>query len=398
MATFRQFPSGMWQARVYRNGNYESIGVFHTKKEAEVRAGEVEKQIYYNETVTDRNILFQDVIEDWFDDKSKTVKGPTLEQVEVIKRRHIEPYFGGKVKMFQITRQDIKDWIDLYEEMRDKNGEPRYSFGTRSKYLATLKDIFNHAIYEMEVLNKSPIAKLKVSSRGSVSIKRDVKYYKLSELDMLLDYFKTYYKPQRYPEYQVYYVLVYFLSRTGLRISEALALKWSDIDGNRLNIDRQTSRNDNNKLTISTLKTVASYRNIEIDDETVELLTWFRRIQQKMIMKYDTFKRNRDMIIFQTYNGNYMTPSTVRDTLQRQCLNAGVEYRGTHAFRHTHAVLSLEAGADLIYISRRLGHGSIKTTADTYLDITPQYESGELDKISSYLNTNMAQTWREDIN
>lgn len=103
------------------------------------------------------------------------------------------------------------------------------------------------------------------------------------------------------------------------------------------------------------------------------------------------------MIIFQTYQVNYMTPSTVRDTLQRQCINAGIEYKGTHSFRHTHAVLSLEAGAELVYISKRLGHGSIKTTSDTYLDITPQYESGELSKISTYLNTNMAQTWHEDI-
>src|SRR5690625_1685558 len=105
MATYRQLNSGMWQARVYRNGDYGSIGVLHTKKEAEIKAGEVEKQIYYNQTVTDRNILFQDVIEDWFDLKSKTVKGPTLEQLEVIKRRHIEPFFGDKVKMFQILRQ-----------------------------------------------------------------------------------------------------------------------------------------------------------------------------------------------------------------------------------------------------------------------------------------------------
>ena len=167
------------------------------------------------------------------------------------------------------------------------------------------------------------------------------------------------------------------------------------MDGNRLKVDKQTSRNDNNKLTISTLKTLSSYRVIELDDETVELLAWFRKVQQKMIMKHKNFKRNEDMIIFQNYNGNYMTPSTIRDTLKNYCLNAGVEYKGTHSFRHTHAVLSLEAGADLIYISRRLGHGSIQTTADTYLDITSQYESDQLSKVSSYLNSNMAQTWHD---
>ena len=115
-----------------------------------------------------------------------------------------------------------------------------------------------------------------------------------------------------------------------------------------------------------------------------------------MVLKHKNFKRNKDMIIFQTYNANYMTPSTIRETLVGYCLSAGVEYKGTHGFRHTHAVLSLEAGADLLYISRRLGHASIQTTADTYLDITPQYESGELSKIATYLNSDVAITWQKD--
>ena len=394
MASYREMPGGRWQARVYRNGRYESIGTFKTKKEAEIKAGEVERQIYYNETLTDRRMVFQVVIDDWFKLKSETVKGPTLEQLEVIKRLHIEPFFG-KSRLFQITRNDIVEWVKHYEQEKDKDGEPKYTYGTRLKYLVTLKDVFNHAIHIMEVLHKSPAAKVQVPVRGQVSIKKDVKFYKLTELDMLLEFLGEY-EPPRYKEYQVYYVLVYFLSRTGLRISEALALRWGDIEGNRVEINKQTSRNDNNDLTISTLKTVSSYRNIEIDEETVELLAWFRRVQQKMILKHKEFKRNKDMIIFQTYNGNYMTPSTVRETLQGHCLNAGVEYKGTHAFRHTHAVLGLEAGADLVYISRRLGHGSIKTTADTYLDITPQYESNELNKIATHLNANVAKTWQDD--
>ena len=82
-----------------------------------------------------------------------------------------------------------------------------------------------------------------------------------------------------------------------------------------------------------------------------------------------------------------MTPSTVREMLRKYCIDAGVENKGTHAFRHTHAVLFLEGGADLLFVSKRLGHGTIQTTAYTYLDITPIYESHKLEKIISYLNS-----------
>ncbi|WP_425341269.1 tyrosine-type recombinase/integrase [Brevibacillus borstelensis] len=40
------------------------------------------------------------------------------------------------------------------------------------------------------------------------------------------------------------------------------------------------------------------------------------------------------------------------------------------ALRHTHAVHLLEAGANIKYVSERLGHASVKVTADTYLHVT----------------------------
>ncbi|WP_117161470.1 site-specific integrase [Paraliobacillus sp. X-1268] len=393
MATFREMPSGKWQARVYRNGKYESIGTFSTKKEAEVKSGEIERQIYFNETPTDRHVLFQVVIDDWFKLKTQTVKSTTLDQLEVVKRIHIEPFFAQR-KLFQITRTDINTWIKFYEDMKDNQGNAKYSHGARQRYLSTLKDIFNHAVFEMEILNKNPSAKIQVPSRGKVAIKKDIKYYNLTELNILLEFLNNY-EPPRFKDYKIYFILVYFLSRTGLRISEALALKWSDIEGNRININKQTSRNDQNQLEITTLKTVSSYRNIEIDDDTTEILMGFRKLQNDLILEHKGFKRNKDMILFQTYNGNYLTPSSIRETLQDYCFRAGVEYKGTHSFRHTHAVMALEAGADLLYISRRLGHGSISTTETNYLSVTEQYESGELNKIANHLNYNMAQTWHK---
>ncbi|MCR6596177.1 tyrosine-type recombinase/integrase [Bacillus halotolerans] len=68
--------------------------------------------------------------------------------------------------------------------------------------------------------------------------------------------------------------------------------------------------------------------------------------------------------------------------MQDYCKKVGVEYKGTHEFRHT--VLLLESGVSLKYVSNRLGHKTIKTTADTYLDITEKIEEDELQKFASY--------------
>jgi len=395
LPSLRQLPSGKWQARVYRNGKYESVGSYTTQKEAEIKGGRAEQRIYYKQTLNHRTIRMQDVIDDWFRRKKSEVKKGTYKQLEVIKRLHIEPYFDTK-KLIDITRDDVTEWIYGYQQKLNKWGVPKYSYGSCLKFLITLKDIFNHAMYIMEILEKSPAFTVKLGTKGTVIVKKDIKYYKLPDLNNFLDYL-YHYNPLRFREYKVYFYLVFFLSRTGLRISEALALKWSDIDGNRLDVNKQVSRDYNNKVSITTLKTKSSYRNIELDEETVLLLMEFRRIQNKQILKHKKFKRNPDLIIFQTYKGNYVTPSTVRETLKHHCLQAGVEYKGTHAYRHTHAVLGLEAGADLYYISKRLGHGDITTTANTYLDVTPQYESSELAKITNHFSENMARTWHKDL-
>lgn len=383
MATFRKLPSGKWQARVSKDGKEKSIGTFRTKKEAEIEAAKVEERIYYGQTLNDRNMLFDEVTKDWIEHKKANVKESTFVQLEVIVRNHILPTFGHK-KIMTVRRTEIKRWIAKFGEL-DENGKEKYSFGSRLKYLSVMKSILHHAVHELEVLEKNPADKLRVPVKDSVAMQKEdeVKYFSLEELNKLLDFMKTY-KHQRFPEYQLYYMLMLFLSKTGLRISEALALRWSDIDGDKVTIDKQTRRDNNNNVILTTLKNASSYRSIKIDQDLVRELKKFKLKQNELILGNKRFGKNEDSIIFQNYHGHYLTPSIVREMIQKYCKKAGVEYKGTHVFRHTHAVLLLESGASLKYVSNRLGHKTIKTTADTYLDITEKIEEDELQKFASY--------------
>ncbi|TYS50121.1 tyrosine-type recombinase/integrase [Bacillus infantis] len=383
MATFRKLKSGRWQARVSRDGQEFSIGTFRTKKEAEIEAGKVEERIYYGQTLNDRHLSFEEVAKEWlYDHKQANLKESTFEQVEVIVRLHILPYFGNK-RVMNIRRSDIKKWIAKYSAMLNEKDTQKYSYGARLKYLSMLKSIFHYAVHELEVLEKNPADKLKIPVQDTLSIKSEVKYLQLEELNQLLDFMKGY-KQQKFPEYQLYYMLIYFLSQTGLRISEALALKWGDIMDKKLKVERQTRRKNNNEIVITTLKNSSSYRTIALNDALVKELKKFRLQQNELILGRINFSKNTDDIIFQNYLGQYLTPSIVRESLQKYSQLAGVPYRGTHGFRHTHAVLLLESGASIKFVSQRLGHKTIKTTADTYLDITQKIEEDELKKFASY--------------
>jgi integrase len=383
MATYRKLKSGNWQARVSKDGKEFSVGTFRTKQEAKIAAAKVEERIYYGHTLTDREMMFDEVANEWLHEHKKlTLKESTFKQVEVVVRLHILPYFGNR-KIMGIKRPEIKRWLNKYAEVKNKNGDDKYAYGSRLRYLSVLKGIFHYATHDLEILEKDPTQKLKIPVKDKIHINKDIKYYSLNELNKLLAFMENY-NHRRFKEYQLYYILILLLSKTGLRISEALALRWTDITGNKIRIERQTSRDDNNNLTLTSLKNTSSYRTIRIDEVLVTALNDFKKDQYQVILKYKTFKKNTDGIIFQNFLGNYLTPSTVRDSIQEYCLKAGVEYKATHVFRHTHAVLSLEAGASIKYVSKRLGHASIKVTADDYLDITEKIEEDELTKFAEY--------------
>ncbi|QOS88642.1 tyrosine-type recombinase/integrase [Brevibacillus sp. JNUCC-41] len=56
-----------------------------------------------------------------------------------------------------------------------------------------------------------------------------------------------------------------------------------------------------------------------------------------------------------------------------------------HSLRHTHAVLQLEAGSDMKYVQKRLGHGSLAITSDVYAHISKKLEQKNMDKFEEYL-------------
>mgnify|MGYP000688890760 FL=1 len=61
-----------------------------------------------------------------------------------------------------------------------------------------------------------------------------------------------------------------------------------------------------------------------------------------------------------------------RTTLKKRLSALGLPDYGFHLFRHTHASLLLNAGANWKELQLRMGHKSIKTTMDIYAELAPQ--------------------------
>lgn len=141
--------------------------------------------------------------------------------------------------------------------------------------------------------------------------------------------------------------LLTLLYRSGLRISEALALKPSDV-----NLGEHTIRVLHGKGDKATTRGFHP-------SATDALARWIDTRKQAGI---------RGGVLFCTLSGGRIWPQYVRILLHRLAAAAGIDKRvHPHGLRHTFAVELERAGTPVTVISKLLGHSSVAVTS-RYLD------------------------------
>ncbi len=97
---------------------------------------------------------------------------------------------------------------------------------------------------------------------------------------------------------------------------------------------------------------------------------WLREYLQKIRGHYAQ-KRPRQRCLFLLNTGAAMTADSLRNSLRKYRLQAGIlKPVSPHVFRRTCATHLLQAGADVRYIQKLLGHRSLKTTQG-YIKVMP---------------------------
>jgi integrase len=176
---------------------------------------------------------------------------------------------------------------------------------------------------------------------------REMDYLRLDEIPTYLAACSVAYRP-----------LAEVLLGTGLRISEALALEWGDVDwrSSAVVVVRARKRN----MTGSTKGDRA--RRVEIGPRLLSVLADRRAAWAEHSLCDDGAS-----LIFPGQRG-YLDRSYVSRTCHRDALK-GAGLRQTvrlHDLRHSAAAGWLAAGLPMIYVQRQLGHSNIGTTIDLY--------------------------------
>jgi len=162
-------------------------------------------------------------------------------------------------------------------------------------------------------------------------------------------------------------LLAYFILYTGCRRSEALAVKWSDIDfsTNTITIDKIVQFQHNKPIIINKTKSAAGMRQIP-------LLTCLKK-ELKKVKKSNGY-------VFDGEN-DLLTQKELRCGWDNLGLNTTL-----HQLRHSYATILFDAKIDMKTAQTLLGHSSISVTSDIYTHISDSHINGAKNKLNKFIN------------
>ena len=169
-----------------------------------------------------------------------------------------------------------------------------------------------------------------------------------------------------------YFSLFYFLLFTGCRRSEALALRWCDVDLLlcQISITRTIHQLHHGKIIFGETKTAKSRRLISLSPSTVQILREHREVQLK-IRQWIGLALSDNDLVFCHYDGTPFLPDSITHAWQKLATRCGLKGIRLHDARHSHASLMLKQGIHPKVVQERLGHSSIAITLDIYSHVVP---------------------------
>jgi len=309
-------PSGKVIRESARTTNLKEALKFLAQRKAEVLKGEIHERVkiknYSFKELAERYKEWAEIQKSW--NKSKRYMVEVLEQrFGNIALRKLEPSIIGKF-VVDIVKQDKKP-------------------ATVNKYLVILKHMLRKAVewnmVEDFILKRlSSIKQLRLNNRR-------LRYLTKEEIERFLSCCD-----------EKLYPIVFTALNTGMRKSEILGLKWSNVDLKNGYIYIERSKNEESRV-------------IPMNKRLLEL---FKRMYEK---------RQGDYVFINPKTGDRY--KDIKSAFKTALKKAGIKNFHFHDLRHTFASHLVMAGVDLTTVKELLGHKDIKMTL-RYSHLAPEHK------------------------
>lgn len=311
------------------------------------------------------------------------LQNSTIEGYKKIIRNHVTPYVGA-IRLDQLTATRIGAHYRELETSgrRDKPGYGKpLSANTVSKVHVLLAAMLDAAIDDGLILINPAKKRRTVNPPRSSQVraqKPEIITWTGPQLQAFLTWNRDELNDELFPLWRT-------LAYTGMRRSEALALRWSDVNFTTGRISVRRAVDVTLPNTTKVTKT-GNARVIDIDGETLRVLKALK--SDRGAISLDLARA--DAYVFGDDKGAIRVPDAVTSRWTRRLDWATAKIEGLprvtlKGLRHTHATLLLELGEHPKVVQERLGHSTITTTINIYSHVTPTMQKSAIDRFAAHL-------------
>ncbi len=325
------------------------------KKDAEARLAQMKKEKGSGALSISPKLTVKELLDSWTKQhvESGAIRPDTITWYKMHVERNINPYMGNK----QVKKLRPQDINKLYADLKQADKSPTIQAGAHR----TLRAAFNWGERQGIIAN-NPVSKV----TSPKAVRPDHPSLSLDETKALLRTIQE--------KHFRYYNLILLALTTGMRESEILGLRWSDIDLNQkfIRVTYQI-KGEGNKASFADVKTSSGRRAISLSDKDIDLLHEQKTEHDRLISSNPSF---RDLdLVFSLDNGNPIPRKNLTNSLKLALREAGITKPFTfHSLRRTSATLIYLKDPNIRMIQERLGHSEVRTTLSYYTGVVPGHQ------------------------
>lgn len=318
---------------------------------------------------TTSDAYFTDVLQEWWELHKKDLKASTI-RIQGIYIDQLIKNFAIGVPIVRIDALYVQKYFNNLPQTRSKN-----------RHLKTiLNQCFEYAI-DMGYVQENPINRLRLPQNKKTLEefqKISQKFLEEDEIKRLLD--ELYSNPITYRSG----LLAEFMSLSGLRFGEVVALEIKDVD-----LENRTLEVNGTYFlhaqTKTTPKTLASYRTVSLTTRETEIINEYLKIKELDSNTNPNFQQSD--FIFVSRHGKPVSVTgfnkMLKDVNQRldQPINKQLS---SHIFRHTLISRLATHNIPLKAIMDKVGHSNSKATNEIYTHVTKNMKTDLMQVLEKY--------------
>ena len=351
----RQRSDGRFEGRVTFNGLTKyTYGKTETECKRKLKAVIRE---YDEGLINPKTATLYDYCKQYIQQKKNSIEPSTMNRISIIVEKQIGESKIGNKQFGVLKSEQLQEFFTSLSS--------QYSYGTIKNIYNFISGAYNYALANKDI-NYNPMQTIAMPKEKFCKKTKETFALSPSQIAEFKSSCLEKNKSNGFYKYRYGLTLLLILN-TGMRIGEAIALEWNDIDlenkliriSKSMQYNVKTGNSDHRESFVKPPKTRNSKRIIPINNE----IEFVIREIQKMNSDIDT------SIVCCNENGGYALARSIQRTLAIVIKDTNIPYIWVHLLRHTFGSELIRKGVDISIVSRLMGHGNTATTYNSYIHV-----------------------------